>query len=313
MEDYDKNLVYSIDDPNSHKDICKLGKALSSDDRIKILGILQKQAKYMIELSNELSIPLATVSRHIDILAAAKLIYISYSPGPKGHSKLCAQAFYSATVHYTAEPTDNNDAIWITEMPIGLYSNCSITAPCGMNGKTAPLGQFDNPLVFYSAERTNAELIWFTTGYLSYLLPYQHSKDFKSTNLNISFEICSETVYHRNKWPSDITVIINDIEIHTFTSPGDFGGRRGKFTPDFWPEMSTQYGILMSFTINENGVYVNNIFIHDKVKIKDLYLEKNSYVKFMLTIKEDAIYKGGMNLFGKNFGDYNQAIVMTIK
>ena len=36
-------------------------------------------------------------------------------------------------------------------------------------------------------------------------------------------------------------------------------------------------------------------------------------VKFTIGIKQDAVHRGGLNLFGKNFGDYQQAIIMTIK
>lgn len=308
----DKNIVYSLRDISNHNDICKLGKALSSDDRVRILRALLSQPKYMIELSNELVIPLSTVSRHIDVLAEAKLIYISYEPGPKGHSKLCSKALISAKLLFEdLEISNNKSSIYTTEMPIGMFSDCNITAPCGMNGKTSTIASFDDPAVFYSPERAKAELIWFNTGFLSYMLPLKN-KNTPPEELTLSFEICSETIYHRNKWPSDITVILNDREIVTFTSQGDFGGRRGKYTPEYWPIISTQYGILMNFMVNSNGVYVNKVLKNDKIKIDDLNINEKPYIKLTLAIKDDAIHKGGLNLFGKNFGDHNQAIILTI-
>ena len=310
----EKNLNFSINNKLHHLDIVKLGKALSSTQRLSILELLQSEPKYLAEIASAIDIPLSSVSRHVDILAEAGLIFICFDPGPKGHSKLCSKAALSAKISLEdVVKNDEANAEFVVEMPIGMYTDCSITAPCGMVGINAPIGDFDNPTVFFSAKRANAELIWFNTGFIAYKLPLRLPKPNSYKELEISFEVCSETVYHRNKWPSDITVSINDIEISTFTSPGDFGGRHGKFTPEFWPIISTQYGLLMKFTVNANGVFINNILKNDSVRIADLRLNSSDFVKLTLAVKEDAVHKGGINLFGQNFGDYPQAIVMTLR
>lgn len=139
-------------------------------------------------------------------------------------------------------------------------------------------------------------------------------KKHKCRELSFSFEICSETLYYNNKWPSDIIVSINGTEVVTFTSPGDFGGRRGKYIPDLWPVTSTQFGSLKKLRQTKPwGGYIDNIFMHDRIKFDDLKLYKRSSVKLDIGIKEDAEYKDRINIFGKNFGDYPQAIVMTVK
>ena len=99
----------------------------------------------------------------------------------------------------------------------------------------------------------------------------------------------------------------------TTTLPGDFGGRRGKFSPIYWSINSTQYGILKNIEINEKGVYENNVLVSTDIKFDDLNLYAGNAVQLRLEIKEDAVHRGGINIFGKNFGDYNQAIVMTVK
>ena len=306
----EKKLNFSINNKLHHDDIVKLGKAISIPERLAVLELLQSEPKYLVEIAEHLDVPLSSVSRHVDALTEAGLIFVSYKPGPKGHSKLCAKAALSANITFedVVHPTEN--AGYVTEMPVGLFSDCDITAPCGMVGKTDKIGDFDNPAEFFAAERVAAELLWFNTGFVSYKLPAAQYKCYKE--ISVSFEVCSETIYHRNKWPSDITVSINDVEIDTFTSAGDFGGRRGKYTPAYWPVISTQYGVLMKFTVNANGVYVNNVLKNAAVTIDDLNLLRAGYVKFSLEIKEDAAHKGGINLFGKSFGDFPQAIVMTM-
>ncbi len=117
-------------------------------------------------------------------------------------------------------------------MPIGNFVGCNIQSPCGIAGKNEQLIENDSPNAFFSPNRSQAELIWFQSGYISYLFPTHFLKsNINYKQISFSFELCSETVYFRNDWPSDITIWINDIEIATYTSPGDFGGRRGKYTP----------------------------------------------------------------------------------
>ena len=158
-----------------------------------------------------------------------------------------------------------------------------------------------------------AECIWFDGGFISYNFPtdFPHSRIL--SEITFSFELCSETQYYNNKWPSDITVCINNKEVATFTSPGDFGGRRGKYTPLYWPITSTQFGLLKRITVNGKGVFVDNYFTTDLVKFDDLMIYEGSAIKLDIGIKDNAQHKGGINLFGKHFGDYPQAIVMMLK
>lgn len=169
----EKNLVFNINDPLQHADICRLAKALSTPDRIKIMYALQTRPMYLVELADQLRIPVSSVSRYIDALAEAQLLYISYTPGPKGHSKLCSKAVLDAQIQFKdASPNDKTEpTVSITEMPIGMYTECHITPPCGLVGQEEPLSDFDTPMAFYDAKRAKAELLWFNTGYVAYRFP----------------------------------------------------------------------------------------------------------------------------------------------
>lgn len=173
--------------------------------------------------------------------------------------------------------------------------------------------ELDKPSVFFSAERIKAELLWFSQGYITYKFPNDFKNDLKPKELSFSMEMCSEAIYYREKYPSDITIEINDVEITTWTSPGDFGGRRGTYSPHYWSLNSTQFGLLREFTVNEKGVFVNHVLDNPKITIANLKIQDSNEVKLTIRIKEDAVHKGGINIFGKNFGDHNQSIVMTIK
>jgi len=307
-----KHITLSLADKRQAEIIRKISHALDSTERMEILRSILYKSKGIQQLSQELNIPITSVMRHVDILADAQLIMINYQPGIKGHAKYCSQTILSCT--FSLEPSDElikNEKNYTLEMPIGQFSECRIEAPCGMNSVTAKIGEYDDKRVFYLPERINAEQLWFSEGFISYNFATPVN-DIGYSSIMFSFEICSETLYFNNNWPSDITVYINDKEIITFISPGDFGGRKGNYTPDYWPVTSTQFGLLKRIIINDRGVYINGKLISHKITFKDLKIFDLPAVKFTIGIKDDAKHKGGINLFGKNFGDYPQAIKMTL-
>ena len=309
----EKNIFLSVASERDHDMIVKISRALSVPDRVRILKSLLLRPKNLSDLSAELDIPVSSVSRHIDALNEAQLIFVNYQPGPKGHTKYCSQMVMSYTVSLDApRMLESQSTEFVTEMPVGLYSHCHIKAPCGMTGKDGNLGAFDDPSTFFLPDRVKAECIWFDSGFISYNFP-KPSDSREISEITFSFEICSETVYYNNNWPSDITVSINDVEVTTFTSPGDFGGTRGKFTPSYWPVTCTQYGLLKKIEITPLGTSLDGVSVSSEHTLDSLGIRGSGTVRFELGIKESAVHRGGINLFGKNFGDFNQAIIMTIK
>lgn len=309
-----KNLSLNIDNDSEHDLIVKLGYALSVKERVLILKNLLYSSQSSSALAHKLDIPTSSMSRHIDALVDAGLIHLSYQPGPKGHAKYYSQAILGFSVSLEANKDEEKLAPeYVVEMPLGMFSHCHIKAPCGMTGENGNIAGFDNPNLFFSPVRMQAECLWFDSGFISYNFPTDFPHDRPLSEITFSFEICSETIYYNDNWPSDITVCINNTEVVTFTSPGDFGGRRGKYTPLYWPLTSTQFGILKKITVKEDGVFLDNVFVSDKVRFSDLHIYDGTAIKLDIGIKDDAAHKGGINLFGKNFGDYPQAIVMMLK
>lgn len=308
------NQPLQLENPQDEEIILNLGYALSSPERIKILKSLLSESKSISILSNELKIPPTSLARHVEILEKAKLIFLNYQPGPKGHTKHCALATLGFSVSFSHKNAIRDQPpLYSVELPIGVFSHCHIEQPCGMIGKDKQLAPFDRPNNFFIPERINAECIWFDKGFISYNFPTPDIKQLKGlSEISFSFEICSETHCYNNNWPSDITIFINKVEVCTFTSPGDFGGRRGKYTPAYWPITSTQFGMLKTITVNKRGIYFDNQLIDKRNIFDDLQLFDGSAIQLTIGIKDDAIHKGGINLFGKNFGDYPQGIKMTL-
>ncbi len=309
-ENDDTVIRYSIQDEYDSEKIAKIGKALSSPDRVRIMRMLSVKPTNIYTLATQLALPFSSVHRHIEILSDSGLVITNYKPTPKGHEKICSSTVLSAVIDFDGERPDENRSATV-EMPVGMYRECKITPPCGILSERGKLDRFDDPSVFYRPDTHSAELIWFNSGYVVYYFP--HSRTDKTIKrISFSFELCSETMFYDNDWKSDITVEINDCECATFTSLGDFGGRRGNYTPDFWPLTSSQFGKLWTVSLDKNGVSVDAAQLTSKVTISDLHLNDAPFIKFKIGIKENATHIGGMNLFGKKFGDFNQAIVMNV-
>lgn len=307
-----KEFSYTLDNKAERHMMFITAKALASKERLEILSLLEDKPLTISEIAKLVNIPKSSVAMHTAILQEAQLIFIDYKPGPKGQIKLCSRL--TNKINFSFENTNNVETVneFSFEMPIGNYFDFKITPPCGLAGIDDAIGNYDEIATFCLPERFQAQLLWFQSGFVSYRFPTLENKEAKYEEISFTLEFCSETVYSRNDWPSDITFWINGKEIATFTSPGDFGGRRGKYTPKYWFINSTQFGLVKTFSVNKNGCYIDNVLTSKEITLADLHLDKNSCITFSVGVKEDAIHKGGINIFGKNFGDFNHDIIMKI-
>ena len=105
---------------------------------------------------------------------------------------------------------------------------------------------------------------------------------------------------------------INGIEAGTWTSPSDFGGVRGRLTPEWWPNEQTQYGVLKCWKITHDGTYIDETKLSD-IGLSQVNLRTNPHICMRLEVKENACHVGGLNIFGKRFGNYGQDIVMRTR
>jgi predicted transcriptional regulator len=288
-------------------------KALASPVRLAMLKALIDKPANISELAERFSLPLSSAALHVRVLEEAGLIFIQETKGIRGSQKICAIHFED--LYLNMAPKRNNETPTrdvVFRMPLGNYFDCTVSPPCGIAGSKGPIGIDDASSTFYSAARTHAQLIWFTSGYLEYRFAIMNIQNKIIKSLIFSFEVCSEAAGYNNDWPSDITVWINGEELYTFRSPGDFGGKRGLYTPLWWSENSSQYGELRHLEINEAGSFDDGIKCSD-LNLAALRITQRDFISFKIGVKEDAEHAGGINIFGEHFGNYNQNIEMVAK
>jgi predicted transcriptional regulator len=308
VTDHGKVLRIDVSQPNE-KALLVL-KALASESRLRILAVLGTEVRSVNQLAQLLDIPVSTAAMHVKELEEAELIHTELQPASRGQLKACSRRYDQVLLGLPPLEQDQAKAVEIS-MPIGAYVRCEVSPTCGLASDASIIGMFDDPISFLEPERLNAQILWFRHGFVEYQFPYRLPPGSKALTLQIRMEICSEAPTHNLNWPSDITLWINNIEIGTWTSPGDFGGSRGALTPSWWLDIDSQYGQLKRWEISESGAFVDGMQVSD-VKLADLRLGTPPWVTVRLGVKADARNVGGLNLFGRKFGNYPEDLTLRI-
>lgn len=285
-------------------------KALGSDTRIQILNILlENEQMSMNQLATELNISNGALTGHIKKLEECGLINLSNESAGHGNQKMCSVTQDRIIVDIK-KPIDYKN-VFETEIKVGQFSRHQVWPTCGIATSESVIGELDDIRYFNHPDRFTANILWFTKGYVEYTIPNLIPSNQRITQLSISAELSSEAPGIDNNWPSDISFYINDTKIGMWTSPGDFGDVHGMFTPQWWPQNWNQYGLLKLLVINDYGTYIDGLKISD-VSTLSLHLDYSSDIRLRLAVENDSEHVGGITLYGKSFGNYDQDIRVAI-
>jgi predicted transcriptional regulator len=287
-------------------------KSLASKIRLDILDLLKDKKLNVSDIAEKLGIPQSTTSTNLKFLEQAGLVKVEIASGKKGAQKLCSPCYEEILFQLPSMKREPQENIIEVEMPVGLYTGFKVSPPCGLCSKDKIIGLLDVPASFHEPARSTAGLIWFERGFVEYKFPNNLPVDKELKKLEVSMELSSEVVGTSKDWPSDITVWINGVETGNWTSPGDFGDKRGKLTPEWWKLAGSQYGLLKRWSVTKTGFFVDGVKVSDVV-ISDLGIRNHTSIKVKIGIKENAKNIGGVNIFGNSFGNYAQDIVMRLE
>ncbi len=288
-------------------------KALASETRMLILGLLSHNVLNVSELASALGLPHSTVNFNLKQLEEAGLLHVEYEPGTRGSQKLCSKRYDEIQIKMpgVAVQSDNTERIEMS-MPIGNYRHLEALPTCGLASDTKIIGMLDNPRSFFELEHLFAQILWFRQGFVEYAFPNNIPYGAKATALELSMEICSEAPQYDPTWLSDITLWINNQEIGTWTSPGDLGGVKARLTPDWWQLDQSTHGFLKRWRISQTGAMIDGESLSE-IGMEALAIEANNHIAVRIGVKPDARHVGGINLFGRKFGNYPQDIVMRLE
>jgi predicted transcriptional regulator len=287
--------------------------ALAGPVRLAILKLLRQSGPMNVNMiSAALKLPQSTIATNVKVLEASRLIHTAAAKARKGQQKICSVPFDGVLIRLDGEAATRRDDLVEVSMPIGLYTSCEVSAPCGLCSTEGIIGLLDVPDFFLDPGRMRASLVWFGRGFVEYKFPNNaRLLEQRVQALEFSMEMSSEVPGTNVNWPSDISIWINGVKVGTWISPGDFGDKRGTYTPRWWKLAGSQYGQLVTWRISERGSFVDKSQV-SKVDLSRLELSKHHSIRLRIGIGDGAKHPGGVNIFGKGFGNHDQDILLRM-
>ena len=304
--DESKHISLSISHPER---LCPIAKALSSPIRARMIALLSSRSMNVNELAEALCLPVSTAALNVRQLEEAGLIAAEIQPGIRGAMKLCSHRVDSVSMTLCPEAGEGLNALTL-HLPIGSYSSAEGIEPeCGIVSEHAWIGESNAPRTFYHPDRFHAQLLWFRSGMLEYRFSLGEVDPAQVEWLEFSMELSSNAPLYRSDFKSDISLAVCGIPLGIWTSPGDYGNRRGRLNPSWWSDTSSQFGLLKTWRIDREGCQLDGEPFSD-VTLRDLALAGREYIALRVGVRPDARHVGGLNLFGEKFGDFAQGIVL---
>lgn len=286
-----------------------LYEALASEVRLQMIELLAEQPRNIKDLAEAMGLSSAITTMHIRKLEQAELVRSEIVRKNRGTHKMCYLAQQGIEIML---PNHEQAVLHVHEVaiPVGHYTGYEIRPTCGLATPEKIIGQFDDPRFFSEPERMNAGILWLGQGYVEYSVPNYLLPGQRASALEVVLEISSEAPGVNENWPSDITFSLNGEEIGTWTSPGDYGLTRGKYTPSWWNPQINQFGLLKVIRIEREGSFIDGTRLSE-VGLDAVSLHRNQWT-FRLAVKEDAKHIGGLTLFGRGFGNYDQDLLFRL-
>ena len=231
----------------------------------------------------------------------------------KGQQKICTACFDEIVIRLDGQsPAEPRDVVEVA-MPLGLYTSCQVTAPCGLCSTKGVIGLLDVPHAFLDPRRMQAALLWFGRGHVEYKFPNNAKVAGAPVRaVEFSLEVSSEVPGTNTNWPSDISLWVNEHRIGNWTSPGDFGDRRGALTP----ALVEARGLAIRHAhhlARRGGRHVRQRRAHlGRARSPALDLDAHHSIRLRVGVEDGAANPGGINIFGRGFGNHDQDIVMRL-
>ncbi|WP_426452738.1 ArsR/SmtB family transcription factor [Paenibacillus sp. S-38] len=289
-------------------------ECFGSETRVRMIELLGMQPMNIKELADTLELSSAIITKHIQKLEENGIVGTESISGTRGRRKVCYLIPDSIVLQLKSpepQPEQEERNGYAVSIPVGQYERCSVKPTCGLASESGVIGMVDDPRYFSDPEHVKAKHLWFASGFIEYRIPNYLVGRQTVRSFSLSLEICSEAPGYNEHWPSDITFSLVDTVLGTWTCPGDFGSTPGVHTPKWW-NLGTQHGLLKTVTIDERGTYLDGVRLSGLTSA-DLAIGTGEDLLFRIACPETAEHPGGVSLFGRHFGHYDQEIEVRIR
>ncbi|MDR2903258.1 MAG: helix-turn-helix domain-containing protein, partial [Clostridiales bacterium] len=165
--------------------------ALASDVRLKIIQLLSKEELNIKELADRIGVSSPIMLKHVQTLENAGVVTSRLVKRNGSTSRVCTLVFAEYRFLIESRRLDL-PSVYTVSMPVGHYFDIEGSPTCGLATEKNVIGFRDDPRVFWEPDRVNAQLLWFTQGFVEYRMPNYLSAEQKVVEIELSFEIASE-------------------------------------------------------------------------------------------------------------------------
>lgn len=132
-------------DPIKDADVVQ---ALGSATRIEILNLLRLKGPLNVnEIATHMGLPQSTTATNLKSLERAGLIQTHTMKATKGNQKICSSIYGEILIRFD-DRTNLSDDVVTVSMPIGLFTEFEVEAPCGLCSVNNVIGMLDVQEVF---------------------------------------------------------------------------------------------------------------------------------------------------------------------
>lgn len=282
-----------------------LFKCLASKTRLEMIRLMAERPRNISEMAAILQVSPGIVTRHIEDMVKSHIVRTEFTGGQRGTQKLCSLCIDELSLIFQ-ETTNIRPQGRQFSISVGQFTAYDVKSTCGLCSTEWFIGMQDDPRYFSSPERIKAGLLWFASGWVEYTIPCYLFSQKPVKSISISLEICSEAPDYNDDYPSDIYFSFNGKKIGYWTSPGDFGTKRGFYTPSWWVD-GCQYGMLKTIRLTQQGVMIDGDCVSD-LTVRDILGDVKKDLVMRIESPVDAKNPGGVTIHGKGFGNYNRDI-----
>ena len=121
-------------------------RGLASPVRARILQLLNARDRLNVnEISRELKLPQSTVATNIQVLEEAGLLITETVKARKGQQKICSARYTEIVLRFDSQSRRRDSRLVEVSMPLGLFTNAEVSAPCGLCSTEGIVGLLDVP------------------------------------------------------------------------------------------------------------------------------------------------------------------------
>ena len=291
----------------------ELFKTLGSEVRMNIVQLLAERGEMNLnEIAEALSLTNGALTSHIRKLNECGIIQITQEHSGRGNQKRCRLKETEILLNVRPASEAREYRIYETSLGVGDYQNYDMAAPCGLAAQNSMLGQQDDPRYFAIPQHNQAQMLWFSNGFIEYHLPNLLPKGQDISGISFSMEISSAFFGNPDNQQSKIGFSLNGKKLGSWYSVEEADSTMGIYTPLWWDQPVMRHGFLKMIVINQEGVYLDGLRISEQ-PISDWKLDENSELILRIEAETDENYKGGVALYGAGFGNYQQDIHIRIR